>query len=397
MFSSNKKLDSNLKSCMLSKPYNNYRILIKYKRFQDSLTKKITSYKGEVISNIKYCKIISARLNARGIQRLLEYPEIEYICFDEYLFLCGMSVNTANKVRLSSKNKNKGKGVGVAIIDTGVYPHPDLVTPYNRISLFVDLINGLKYPYDDNGHGTCTAGIIAGNGEKSNGMYRGIAPECNIYCYKTFDRSGKGYISDILYSMEMIADESEKHNIKLLCLPFELLHYNVFLQKCFDIMVSLVNSKNITCIVPSGSNKNLDGSITGIALSPNCITVSGYDSTSKIKPYTYSSIGASKKDSKPNLCAACVDIVSLNSNTNYISEKEGIKLYPTKLDSSYKTFSGTSLAAAYVTGVCALIYENNENLTPKDIASLLKVSCESLDMPQNCQGDGKINIHSILK
>ena len=197
--------------------------------------------------------------------------------------------------------------------------------------------------------------------------------------------------------MEMIFEGSEKHNIKLLCLPFELLHYNVFLQKCFDIMVSLINSKNITCIVPSGSNKNLDGSITGIALCPNCITVSGYDSTSKVKPYAYSSIGSLKKDLKPNLCAACVDIVSLNSNTNYISEKDGTKLYPSKLDSSYKTFSGTSLAAAYVTGVCALIYENNENLTPKDVTSLLKVSCEPLDMPKNCQGDGKININSILK
>ena len=74
-----------------------------------------------------------------------------------------------------------------------------------------------------------------------------------------------------------------------------------------------------------------------------------------------------------------------------------LKLYPSKLDSSYKTFSGTSLAAAYVTGVCALIYENNENLTPKDVTSFLKVSCEPLDMPKNCQGDGKININSILK
>lgn len=397
MFSYNKKLDSNLKDCMNLKPYNKYRILIKYKRFQDSIIKRITSHKGEVICNIKTCNLISARLNSRGIKRLLEYPEIDYICFDEYLLLCGTSVRTANKVRLSSKTDAKGSGVGVAIIDTGVYPHSDLINPRNRISTFVDLINNIKYPYDDHGHGTCTAGIIAGNGEKSKGMYSGIAPECNIHCYKAFDKSGKGFISDILYAIELISEESEKYNIKVLCLPFELLGYNVFLQKCFSLMITYANSKNITCIIPSGSNKNLDGSITGLALCSNCITVSGYDSTSKIKPYTYSSAGDLKKDSKPNLCAACVDIVSLNSNTNYISEKNGIKQYPQKLDSSYKTFSGTSLAAAYVSGVCALLYGDKQNLTPKDIASLLKVSCEILDMPKNLQGDGKINVSNIIK
>ena len=398
MFSFARRLEPNLKSCMLSKPYNSYRVLIKYKRFQDSIIKRISSYKGELINHVEACKIISARLNSKGIQRLLEYPEIEYICFDEYLFLCGISVNTANKVRLPNKNRNKGKGIGIAIIDSGVYPHPDLTTPYNRISLFIDLINNLHYPYDDNGHGTCTAGIIAGNGKKSNGMYSGIAPESSIYSYKAFDKTGKGYFSDILYAMELVYKEAEKGVIKILCLPFELLGYNTFLQNLFDSLVSLINSKNITCIIPSGSSKNLDGSITGLALCDRCITVSGYDSTNAIQPYTYSSSGSTRKDTKPNLCASCVDIVSLNSDINFISERDGNKLYPSKLDLSYKTFTGTSIAAAYIAGVCALIYETDNSLTPKDISSILKVACEPLDnIPRHHQGDGKINIKLILK
>lgn len=398
MFSFARRLEPNLKSCMLSKPYNSYRVLIKYKRFQDSIIKRISSYKGELINHIEACKIISARLNSKGIQRLLEYPEIEYICFDEYLFLCGISVNTANKVRLPNKNRNKGKGIGIAIIDSGVYPHSDLTTPYNRISLFIDLINNLHYPYDDNGHGTCTAGIIAGNGKKSNGMYSGIAPESSIYSYKVFDKTGKGYFSDILYAMELVSKEAEKGVIKILCLPFELLGYNTFLQNLFDSLVSLINSKNITCIIPSGSSKNFDGSITGLALCDRCITVSGYDSTTTIQPYTYSSSGSTRKDTKPNLCASCVDIVSLNSDINFISERDGNKLYPSKLDLSYKTFTGTSIAAAYIAGVCALIYETDNSLTPKDISSILKVACEPLDdIPKHHQGDGKVNTKLILK
>ena len=398
MFSLTRKLEPNLKEYIMSRPHINYRILIKYKRFQDSILKKLSSYNGVLINHIASCKVISARLNSKGIQRLLEYPEIEYICFDEYLFLCGISVNTANKVRLSNKNRNKGKGIGVAIIDSGVYPHQDLITPYNRISLFIDLINNLRYPYDDNGHGTSTAGIIAGNGKKSNGMYTGIAPESSIYSYKAFDKTGKGYFSDVLYAMELVSKEGEKGIVKVLCLPFELLGYNIFLQKLFDSMVSLVNNKNITCVIPSGSNRNLDGSITGLALCNRCITVSGYDSTAGIKPYDFSSSGSSRKDTKPNLCAACVDIVSLNSDLKYISERDGNKLYPSKLDLSYKSFTGTSIAAAYVAGVCALIYEDDKNFTPKDISSILKIACEPIDeIPNNLQGDGKINVKSILK
>lgn len=404
MFSfTRKKLETNLKSYMNLRPSNNkFRVLIKYSRFQNNIIKKISSYKGDFIHHIESCNLISARLNSKGINRLLEYPEIEYICFDEYLFLCGISVNTANKVRLSNKTKGKGKGIGVAIIDSGIYPHSDLTTPFNRIELFIDLINGLKFPYDDNGHGTCIAGVIAGNGNKSNGIYTGIAPESSLYAYKAFDKTGKGYFSDVLYAMELVSKENNsetlKNPIKILCLPFELLSHNIFLEKIFDSMIELLTNKSITCIIPSGSNKNNDSSIVGLALCSNCITVSGYDSTSGIKSYEYSSVGNTKKDTKPNLCAACVDIVSLNSNTNYISESNGKKLYPSKLDSLYKTYCGTSIAAAYIAGLCALIYEGNINLLPKDIASMLRVSCEEInDIPKNHQGNGKVNIKNLFK
>ena len=287
MFSLNKKLELNLKLCIESNPHNKYRVLIKYKRFKDNIMKKISSYKGEFINIIETCNLICARLNSFSIKRLIEYPEIEYICFDEYLFLCGISVNTANKVNLYDKDrsKNTGKGIGIAIIDSGVYPHSDLTTPFNRIALFKDLLNNLKYPYDDNGHGTCVAGIISGNGKKSDFIYKGIAYESLLYCYKAFDKHGKGFISDVFYAIELISIDCLSHNIKVLCLPFELLHYNKFIQDNFNLLINLINSKNIACIIPSGSNKNLDGTITGLALNNNCITVSGYDSTSNITSY----------------------------------------------------------------------------------------------------------------
>src|SRR5436190_627308 len=66
-----------------------------------------------------------------------------------------------------------GAGVGVAVIDSGIATfHDDLTnnsaTLYQygnqRVTTFVDFVNGQANPYDDNGHGTHVAGIIAGNG-----------------------------------------------------------------------------------------------------------------------------------------------------------------------------------------------------------------------------------------
>ena len=57
-----------------------------------------------------------------------------------------------------------GAGVTVAVLDSGIAPHPDLTRPKSRIIGWTDLVSSRCQPYDDNGHGTHVAGIIAGNG-----------------------------------------------------------------------------------------------------------------------------------------------------------------------------------------------------------------------------------------
>lgn len=398
MFSYKNKLDHNLKHYISENSYKTYRILIKYKNFQSALGKKINSYKGTVYHIIESVNLISAELSARGIERILEYPEVEKIYLDEYLFLCGMSVTTANKVHFSEKYSLSGAGIGIGLVDSGIFPHEDLISPSTKIELFVDLINDLHYPYDDNGHGTSIAGILCSSGLSSNNMYKGICSKSKLFCYKAFDKLGKGFASDILYSIESLVNISKENNIKILCLPFELLTHNTFIMSCFNLIFNKAISKGLIPVVPSGSNLNIKSSIMGIATLPSCITVSGVNTVNPIiKAYDYSSIGLSNKLNKPDLSAACINITSLNCDTNYISEKNNFKIYPQKLEVQYKTFSGTSMAVAYICGLCALLCENNPLMTFKDINSLLKVACEPIeDIPKYIQGEGMVNIKKLI-
>ena len=397
MFSSNKKLDPNLRSLLYLNNEKKYRILVKYKVFQDSILNKIISYKGSIIRQIECCNIICASLDSKGIDRLSEYPEIDYISLDNCFSLCGMSVSSANKVRISTSLSLSGKGITVGIIDSGVYPHKDLTLPYNRINFFCDLINDFPYPYDDNGHGTSICGIIAGNGEASNEIYVGVAKSTSICCFKAFDKTGKGFVSDVLFALQELIKMSSEHNIKVLCLPFETLYFDSFIFNNFNTLLQLAIKEGLTPVVPSGSNINKSDSLTGIALSKNCLTISGIDTTSKIISYPYSSAGSIKKDKKPDFCAACVDIMSLNTNTSFLPIKNSIRIFPPKLTSSYRTFTGTSAATAYISGICCLLYELDSNLTFDDILSLLKLLAIPLDIPKNQQGLGRININKIKK
>ncbi len=97
------------------------------------------------------------------------------------------SVERVNAPLLWQMNIN-GDGILAAVLDTGVnYSHPDLVNrmwdggaefPFHGF----DFESGDNNPMDIQGHGTCCAGIVAGDG--TSGKKTGIAPGTQIIAVK---------------------------------------------------------------------------------------------------------------------------------------------------------------------------------------------------------------------
>ena len=107
-----------------------------------------------------------------------------------------------------------GENVTVAIMDTGIVPHPDFD---NRIIMFKDCIAQKSSLYDDNGHGTHVAGILAGNGGLSqNQKYCGIAPKANLVVIKVLDKNGNGNTANVVAGVEWLLKNKEKYKIRLL-------------------------------------------------------------------------------------------------------------------------------------------------------------------------------------
>ncbi len=397
MFSTKNKLDVNLKIAINKKYYKNYRVIIHCKSLPETIEKKIKTYKGIILHSISYISCVCAILSPNVIEKITEFPQVDYVTLDSYALLCGDSVLSSNGISFQGPYRLTGKNICIGLVDSGTYPHGDLLNPKNKIKKFVDVVNGYKYPYDDNGHGTFISGIICGSGYLSKGIYKGIAENACVYSIKAFNSLGRGYVSDILFSISNIISNREEYNIKIICLPFELISNDYFIISLFEELFKLASQFNLTTIVPSGHGGNLEGSISGIATLDSCITVGGLDTTKHpITAYKYSSSGPFSKLEKPNLSAAAVNICSLNTNIKYIPEKNGMKIYSQSLELPYTHYTGTSCAAAYISGVCALLYENNPDLTFKDLVSLLKVSCNLMDMSKWVQGAGIIDLNRLL-
>jgi hypothetical protein len=393
-----KKVDPKIKAYMKINLKRKIPVIVCFKDNIKLVKSKLLYAGGKIKHEYIHVNAISCELSPYSVDKLSEIPEISYVSIDHKASLCLKNSHDAMGINHAKVFNLTGKNVGIGLVDSGVFPHPDLVSKRSCISYFSDLINGVEKSYDDNGHGTFMAGCIASSGSLSSNMYSGIAPDSNLCVVKAFDAAGNGFMSDIIKAIDMLMELKDRYNIRIICLPFEFQYMNKIKVNPLEEIIKKAISLNIAVVVPSGNLGPQPYSIYFPGNMKEAITVGGcscIDSSSKAyKMSSFSGRGPTSEGlSKPDIIAPSVNITSLAANTSFVPS---FRLKP-ELRNQYTTMSGTSAACALVCGVCALILEKTPELTPADLKSMLSLSTMSIGENKLSQGNGLMIFEKIAK
>lgn len=270
-----------------------------------------------------------------------------------------------------------GKGIGVCILDTGIYEHIDFT---GRIWAFYDFLAFKRWPYDDNGHGTHVAGLVAGDGTASMGKYRGAAPGCGIISLKVLDRYGTGSQDDVLRALRWIRENRQQYRIRVVNISVGTTCNSKRNHARLLESVEQLWDEGVVVVTAAGNQGPRPGSITAPGSSKKVITVGSSDLLEGRS--AISGRGPTAECvCKPDIVAPGSKIMSCVPGKPY----------------SYGVKSGTSMSTPLVTGAIACALEKNPALTNTDIKTMLMNSAEDMGLPQNLQGWGKFNRRKFLK
>ena len=312
-----------------------------------------------------------------------------------------------------------GNGVIIGLIDTGVnYNHIDIANsmwdggsefPHHGYDVFYQDLD----PMDDQGHGTHTAGIVAGQG--TAGTQTGIAPGAKIMSIKVLSEEGEGEASHLIQGVEFALE----HGAHILSISLSdvgagpCYYYRDVFATCLDAGVAATvacgneGQTQYTYPVPfnisAPSNcppawlhpdqRNLiEGGLTSV------ISVGATDSNDE--HYGFSSVGPTTWAAGPNvgnyndypyengdvnqpglirpdISAPGANITSLNYQTT----------------NNYIEMDGTSMATPCVAGVLAMLLEANPELSPAELDSIIELTSVRVGntMKNNRVGSGRID------
>ena len=297
----------------------------------------------------------------------------------------------------------KGAGIGVALVDSGITPwHDDLtyngtssavqVVGGQRVAAFVDFVNGLTTPYDDNGHGTHVAGTVAGNGYDSFGARAGMAPSAHIVALKVLDANAAGYISNVIAAVDWAIANKDAYNIRVMNMSVGAAVTTSYWNDPLTLAVKRAVDAGIVVVAAAGNlGKNAAGqtqygAITAPGNAPWVLTVGAYSHQGTLVRYddvmaSYSSRGPTAHDysAKPDLVAPGTGIVSLASpgSTLYSAKADFlVSGYRSTASMPYLSLTGTSMAAPVVTGTVALMLQANPALTPNAVKAILQYTAQ---------------------
>jgi subtilisin family serine protease len=293
----------------------------------------------------------------------------------------------------------------VAVIDTGIdYYHPDLKpssiwnnpkpnkpgedsNKYDNDLIGWNFVENSNNPWDNDGHGTFVAGIIAAASNNGMGM-TGLNWGAQIMPLKVMDSFGRGRGFNVARAIVYATD----HGARIINLSLGEEH----LTKTEELAIDYAYKKGVLIVAAAGNEgKSTDG--TAPASLSQVLAVASLDQDDKRA--AFSNWGKHVKIAAPG-----VDILSLRARRTDLILMSGAKNYTAGSafvgpQAQFMRASGTSFSAPLVSAVASLIWAKYPNLTNVQVERMLLESADDVEEPgwDQFTGAGRLNAVAALK
>jgi len=290
-----------------------------------------------------------------------------------------------------------GRGVGVALVDTGVVPVDGLRQA--RVVAGPDL--SLESPdanlrnLDTYGHGTHLGGIIAGTPERDGSGFGGIAPGASLTSVKVGAAAGIVDVTQVMAAVDWVVahrNDDPAHPIRVLNLSYGTASTQDYRLDPLTHAVENAWRAGIVVVVAAGNGGTAASALADPATDPYVIAVGAANSGGTVRTdddtvADFSSRGSATRG--VDLVAPGQSIVSLRNPGSYIDAE-----YPgARVGDKYFKGSGTSQAAAVVSGAVALLLQKRPELTPDQVKALLTATAAKLPGADPASaGAGELNV-----
>ena len=353
-------------------------------------------------------------------------------------------------LRLNADPRFRGSGITIAFIDSGFFPHPDLIKRRNRIKAIVDVTDEefprryFTAPHLESWHGTMTSVAAAGDGYLSHGLYRGISSDADVVLIKVFDTASRWInTTNITRGLRWAIDNASKYNIRIISLSVADDEPVSSRVSPVDLAVEEAVSNGIVVVTAVGNNPTKP--IIPPASSPSAITVGGLDDQNQIWKHHHKMFHSTYGKTldgylKPELIAPAIWVAGpILPGTDQATEsrllfklldgtpkdagrllekhRNDLPRAPKTLSrGDYKTWArlrieemkyiaphykhvdGTSFASPIVSSVVAQMLEVNPRLSPAEVKDILMSTAEPLhNATDEQQGKGVLNPRAAVQ
>ncbi len=299
--------------------------------------------------------------------------------------------------------------VTVAVIDTGISPVgglgakllavPDPRDP-SKTAACANFSSETGDCNDNYGHGTFLAGLIAGDAP-----YPGVDPNARLVSIKIAGRDGSADTSALLAALQYVVSFKDQLGIKVLNLSLGTDSTHDLRSDPLNRAVERAWRAGIVVVVSASNRGPAGGTISKPADDPLVVTVGAIDDHGTVTgdddtvppfsgrgPVVEGPSGDTITVYKPDVVVPGVGLISLTSPGSHIEKTAPPSSVPT---AGYRRGSGTSQAAALVSGAAALLLERR-TWTPDEVKAALYVGARHLPQPFSSVGAGVVDVHESL-